>query len=171
MLWNRAFNNAYYWLTWILCHRPHHILEYSQSPLQSLAHRRSNVQMNEHMKWWFFLMNFYFIYFWLCCVFVAARGLSLVAASSGYSSLRCAGFLLQWLLLLRSMGSRLTGFSSCGTRAWLLRGMWDLPGPGIESMSPAIAGRSLTTAPPGKSRNNDFFGQYVGDTQVCRIYR
>ena len=27
--------------------------------------------------------------------------------------------------------------------------MWDLPGPGIEPMSPALAGRLLTTGPPG----------------------
>ena len=40
--------------------------------------------------------------------------------------------------------------SSCGTRAQLLRGMWDLPGPGLEPVSPALAGRFLTTAPPGK---------------------
>ena len=50
-----------------------------------------------------------FIYFWLCWVFVAARGLSLVAASGGYSSLQCAGFSLRWLLLLQSTGSRHTG--------------------------------------------------------------
>ena len=37
--------------------------------------------------------------------------------SWGYSSLRCAGFSLWWLLLLWSSGSRWTGFSSCGTRA------------------------------------------------------
>ena len=30
--------------------------------------------------------------------------------------------------------------------------MWDLPGPGIEPMSPALAGGFLTTAPPGKSK-------------------
>ena len=35
----------------------------------------------------------YFIYFWLRWVFVAARGLSLVAVSRAYSSLRCAGFI------------------------------------------------------------------------------
>ena len=29
--------------------------------------------------------------------------------------------------------------------------MWDLPGPGIELMSPALAGIFLATAPPGKS--------------------
>ena len=41
--------------------------------------------------------------------------------------------------------------SSCGARAQLLHGMWDLPGPGLEPVSPALAGGFLTTAPPGKS--------------------
>ena len=40
--------------------------------------------------------------------------------------------------------------TSCGSRAQLLRGMWDLPRPGLEPMSPALAGRFSTTAPPGK---------------------
>ena len=40
--------------------------------------------------------------------------------------------------------------SSCGSRAKLLRGMWDLPRPGLEPVSPALAGRFSTTAPPGK---------------------
>ena len=40
--------------------------------------------------------------------------------------------------------------SNCGSRAQLLRGMWDLPRPGFEPMSPALAGRFSTTAPPGK---------------------
>ena len=30
------------------------------------------------------------------------------------------------------------------------RGMWDLPRPGLEPVSPALAGRFSTTAPPGK---------------------
>ena len=55
-----------------------------------------------------------FIYFWLCWVFVAVRGLSLVEASRRYSSLQCMGFSLQWLLLLRSTGSNCTVFSHCG---------------------------------------------------------
>ena len=29
--------------------------------------------------------------------------------------------------------------------------MWDLPRPGLEPVSPALAGTFLTTAPPGKS--------------------
>ena len=45
---------------------------------------------------------------------VDACGLSLVVLSGGYSSLRCVGFSSRWLLLLWSMGSRCTGFSSCG---------------------------------------------------------
>ena len=40
--------------------------------------------------------------------------------------------------------------SNCGPRAKLLRGMWDLPRPGLESACPALAGRFSTTAPPGK---------------------
>ena len=44
-------------------------------------------------------------------------GFSLVATSGGYSSLRCVGLSLWWLLLLRSTGSRYAGFSSCGSRA------------------------------------------------------
>ena len=40
--------------------------------------------------------------------------------------------------------------SNCGSRAHLLRSMWDLPRPGLEPVSPALAGRLSTTAPPGK---------------------
>ena len=60
-----------------------------------------------------FFLNLFilFIYFWLCWVFTAVCGLSLVVASGGYSSLWCMGFSLQ------STGSRCTSFSSCGTQA------------------------------------------------------
>ena len=40
--------------------------------------------------------------------------------------------------------------SNCGSRAQLLRGMWDLPRPGPEPLFPALAGRFSTTVPPGK---------------------
>ena len=42
--------------------------------------------------------------------------------------------------------------SNCGSRAHLLRGIWDLPRPGLEPVSPALAGRLSTTAPPGKPK-------------------
>ena len=71
-----------------------------------------------------FIYLFLFIYLWLCWVFVSVRGLSLVAASGGHSSSRCAGLSLSQPLLLRSTGSRRTDsaivahgpshFAACG---------------------------------------------------------
>ena len=124
----------------------------------------ASLRIHEGSVYFFKLIYFYF---WLCWVFVAVRGLSLVAASGGYSSLQCTGFSLGWLLLLQSMGSRRAcglsscgswalehRLSSCGTLVSLLFGTWDLPEPGIEPVSPALAGGFLTTAPPGKSRRD-----------------
>ena len=54
---------------------------------------------------------------------------------------------------LRALECRLR---SCGTRALLLHGMWDLPGPGIEPVSPTLAGGFFITAPPGKSLKSCF---------------
>ena len=54
--------------------------------------------------------------------------------------------------------------SSCGSRAQPLCGMWDLPRPGLEPMSPALAGRFSTTAPPGKPRK-DYLKCYMGIPQ------
>ena len=111
------------------------------------------------------------IYFWLCWVFVAACWLSLVAVSGvtlccGARASHCGGFSCCGA---RALGARSSvvvacGLSSCGSwaperrlssygaQAQVLCGMWDLPGPGLEPVSPALAGRFLTTAPPGKSR-------------------
>ena len=77
-----------------------------------------NLALNDFTFYKFLKLIYLFVlYFWLHWLFVAARGLSLVAASGGYSSLQCAGLSLRWLLLLLSMGSRHAGFSSCGTQA------------------------------------------------------
>ena len=46
------------------------------------------------------------------------------------------------------------GFRSWGAWAWLLPGMWNIPRPGIEPMSPELAGEFLTTGPRGKSLSN-----------------
>ena len=100
----------------------------------------------------FFLINSYFIYLFIfssvgssfrarafsSCgkrgpLFIAVRGPLTIAAPP------VAGHRLQTLRL-----------SSCGSWAQLLRGMWDLPRPGLEPVSPALAGRFSTTAPPGK---------------------
>ena len=72
-----------------------------------------------------------------CCRAQALGALASVVVARGLSS--CG---------LRALKHRL---SSCGARAQLLHGMWDLPGPGVEPVAPALAGGFLTTAPPGKS--------------------
>ena len=57
--------------------------------------------------------------------------------------------------------------SNCGSRAWLLRGMWDLPRPGLEPVSPALAGRFSTTAPPGKTFFLFFLKSLLNLLQYC----
>ena len=116
------------------------------------------------------------VFLFVCFNFLAALGLRCCAwaSSSCGTILHCVGFSLRWLLF-QGTGSRHVSFSSCGTQtqqlwlsgsraqayccgAWaqLLHGMWDLPGPGLEPVSPALAGRFLTTAPPGKPRPQVF---------------
>ena len=103
-----------------------------------------------------------FIYYG-CAGSLLLCGLSFAAVSWGFSSWRCAGFSLPWLLLVRSAGSKCVGFSSCttgtripwllGSRAWasLLQGMWDLSGSSWtrdRTCISCIAGRFFTTEPP-----------------------
>ena len=118
-----------------------------------------------------FLIFIYYFTFECSESLLLLCGLSLKEmVNGGYFSLRIMGFSFWWLLLLQSTGSRLSGFSSCITQAWqlgltnsraeaqqfgtqgqLLLGMWNLPRPGIEPVSSALAGLLLSTAPPGKS--------------------
>ena len=87
-----------------------------------------------------------FIYLWLCWVFVAMWALS-NCSKPGYSPI--ASFSFWWLLLLQLL---LSMPNSC---AWasLPHGMWDLPRPGMEPVSPALAGGLFTTETPGEPRN------------------
>ena len=52
-------------------------------------------------------------------------------------------------------GLQAQGLNNCGTQVLFLCGMWDLPRPGIEPVSSALADGFLTTGPPEKS-----FSQY-----------
>ena len=72
-------------------------LLYPQNLGQCLACSRRSVSLCCVLEFLFFLKLINeFIYFWLCWVFVSVRGLSLVVASGGHSSLRCAGLSLSW---------------------------------------------------------------------------
>ena len=57
-----------------------------------------------------------FIYFWLRWVFVAVQAFS-SCCKLGLLFIAVRGLLIAVASLLRSMGSRHAGFSSCGTRA------------------------------------------------------
>ena len=89
----------------------------------------------------------------------AACRLSLVAASGGDSLVLLQGPLTAVAPLVASTGlgpwaSAIAArrLSSCGTKAWSLGGMWNPPGPGLEPVSPALAGGFFSTGPSGKSR-------------------
>ena len=71
------------------------------------------------------------------------------------------GFSPQWLTLLQSTGSKSMASVAVavgpeqGLWWWhigqVLPGTWSLPGPGMESVPPALAGGFLSSALPGKS--------------------
>ena len=67
-------------------------------------------------------------------LFIAVRGPPIIAASP-----------------VAEHGLQTRRLSNCGSRAQPPRGTWDLPRPGREPVSPALASRLSTTAPPGKS--------------------
>ena len=99
---------------------------------------------------------FYFmcLFIWLRWVFVAVLGLPLVAASRDFSwgvwARGHVGFCScgSWALECR--------LSGCDAWAWLPWSMWDLPGPGMELVSPALEDVFLITGPPGKSLGKGF---------------
>ena len=108
---------------------------------------------NEHVA--------HLIYFWLCGSLLLCRIFSLVAKSSGYSLVVVHGFFNvvassvaeHELQALSHCDFQVLwyGLCSCGAWAQLLHCMWNLPRPGIELLSPALAGRLITTEPAGKS--------------------
>ena len=63
------------------------------------------------------------------------------------SSRLSVGFLRLW----RVEATLQLQLASCGTQAQLPHDMWNFPGSGIEPVSPALAGRLLTSGPPRES--------------------
>ena len=114
----------------------------------------------------------------ICLVFGCAGSLLLpwlsqvVASGQLLSSCHALGFSLWRLLLLQSMGYSCPGFSSCRARAQAPRlqstgsvvvahGLgcssvikWNLPGPGIKPVSPALAGRFFKLSHQGSPRGH-----------------
>ena len=97
-----------------------------------------------NMVFFFIFFKGFFIHLSLAVLVVAAAGLRPVMVSGGYS--------LTWtergLQVLRLQWLWLTGL--------LPPGVWDLPRPGTEPVSPALAGRLITTGPPVRPPGNVF---------------
>ena len=89
-------------------------------------------------------------------LFIAVRGPLTIAAS-----------------LVADHRLQMRRLSNCGSWAQLLRGMWDLPRPGLEPVSPALAGRFSTTAPPRKPHGPLIFDKatriYTGEKTASSI--
>ena len=83
---------------------------------------------------------FFFWLSWVCCA----------QDFSSCSEQELLFFALHGILIVVASVIVEQGLSSCGTQAQLPLSMWNLPGRGMEPMSPALAGGFLSTAPPGK---------------------
>ena len=125
-----------------------------------------------------FLAVYLFVWFWLCCALIAGYKLS--------SSCDEPGFIVVGSLLIAVVPHR-SGFcccraqtlghtrvtscdsqalqhrlNNCGLRAELLQGMWDLSGPGMEPVSPALLGRFLPLSHQGSPDNRFCFSGSCG---------
>ena len=135
--------------------------------------KRTNKLAFRNLSWSFFYIYIYIYLFLfifgcvgsslLCAGFLwlwrAGATLCCCARASHCGGLSCCG---AWALGAQASVVVACGLSSCGSwalerrlsscGAWAqpLCSMWDLPRPGLEPVSPALAGRFPTTAPPGK---------------------
>ena len=108
-----------------------------------------------------FVLLFIYLFLAVLCLCCCARAFSF-CGKRGLLLLAVRRLIVAVASLVAEHGLQTCGLSSCssqalehrlsgcGSRAQLFRGMWDLPGPGLEPVSPALAGGFLTTAPQGK---------------------
>ena len=124
----------------------------------------------------FFFLNL-FIYFIFVCVGSSLLHTGFLQLRRAGATLRCGarashcgGFSCCGARALGVWASVVAahGLSSCGSWAQLLLSMWDLPGSGLESVSPALAGGFLTTAPPGKPYLSDLIS--VRSPSLCSTF-
>ena len=107
-------------------------------------------------KWVNYLIFFYLFIYLFIYLFLAALGLRFCARAPSSCGKRgplfiaMRGPLTVAAPLVAEHRLQTRRPSSRGSRAQPLRGMWDPPRPGPEPVSPALAGRLPTTAPPGK---------------------
>ena len=128
-------------------------------------------QLSIYSTYFPFLIDFkiYIYLFRLLWVFIVMHRLSIVAVSRGYDSLWCVGFSSQWHLLGTQALSVWASVVACGLSS-LVHGIWDLPRPEIEPVSPVLAGAFLTMGPAGKSLFHLFFNPYFTSISYFSIF-
>ena len=118
-------------------------------------HVNKNFSLDSHpfqlLSWFQFswhkhhqLISFFCLF---VCLFLAARDLTLLREgfNCGAWASHCGGFSCSGLWAIEH------GLDSCGPQAYLLCSLRDLPAPGMEPMSSALAGGFLNTGLTGKS--------------------
>ena len=102
----------------------------------------------------------------LCTGFLQLQQAAATLCFGVWASSHCCGF-SSWGA--QALGC--TGFSNCGAQAQLLHVMWNVPGPEIEPVVPALVGEFLSTVSPGKSKRKHIVWGRVKDsdldTRVC----
>ena len=103
-------------------------------------------------------INFILVIFFNKCIYLFLTELGLRCCTGIFSGCgeqeilpSCEGFSLPWLLLFQSLGSRVQASVVVATGLVAPRKVWNLPAPGMEPMSPALAGGFLAAGLPGKS--------------------
>ena len=106
----------------------------------------------------YFQLFVYSLIILVLLVFVAVRGLSLVVwvgatLLCGAQASHCGGISCHGAFALGVQASAVAAqqLNSCGARAQLPRGVWHLPGLGIEPVCPELAGWFLSPVPLEKS--------------------
>ena len=119
-------------------------------------------------------MIFYYLFIYL---FMAVLGLRFCMRAFSSCGKRGPLFIaVRWPLTIAASlvaGHRLQTcrLSNCGSRAQLLRGMWDLPRPGLEPVSPALAGRFLNHCATREALCSHFIADNLKLSKVKNLLR
>ena len=120
----------------------------------------------------FVVNTFTCLFFFFLIYFLAVLGLRFCARAfsscgkRGPLFIAVRGPLTVVASLVVEHGLQTLRLSSCGSRAQLLHGMWDLPRPGLEPVSATLAGRFSTTATPGKPAYLSF-SNFLENVLLC----
>ena len=120
-----------------------------------------------------FFFNFIYLFIYLlaalglCCCAQALSSCSERGLLCGMRASYCIGFSCSGAQALGKQASVVVARGSRAQAQWLWHTglvapqMWDFPGPGLEPVSPALAGGFLATAPPGKPLYTGFLMKFT----------